>query len=190
VDGGEIRRFAYDPAGMLSAVEGQDGCFLRLDYDEGRLVKRVTNETCSVELHRNALGRVDREQSGDVTVSSSYDACGARIGIESSLGLRMVIARDPVGLPASVYAGTVDGFSAPAVTFSRDVAGFEVNRTFANGISVDWSRERSGLPTARTVTRRTAAGTATPIHYSVPALLVDSRGRTKCSRIRVGRDPS
>jgi outer membrane protein len=26
--------------------------------------------------------------------------------------------------------------------------------------------------------------------YSVPALLVDSRGRTKCSRIRVGRDPS
>lgn len=153
---GRTTKSTYDALGRLLEAMHSDGGFARFAHGPDGLLTRAENESTAVEMERDALGRVVREVVNGREVRSQYDASGNRTEMSSSLGARVVVGRDGLGLPRELFFGRVDGFRDPDVRFDRDGLGLESRRGFLNGIDVEWSRDVAGRPTARRTYQRTA----------------------------------
>jgi YD repeat-containing protein len=154
---GRTTTSTYDVMGRLVEAKHSDEAFAKLEYAVDGLLTRAENEASVVEMERDALGRVVREVVNGREVRSQYDASGNRTEMTSSLGARVVVGRDGLGLPRELFFGRADGFAEPDVRFDRDGLGLEARRAFKNGIDVEWSRDVAGRPTARRTFKRTLA---------------------------------
>jgi RHS repeat-associated protein len=158
---GSTTASTYDVMNRLVEAKHSDKTFAKFEYAVDGLLTRAENEASVVEMERDSLGRVVREVINGRAVESQYGA-GARTQWSSSLGGRLVVDRDPLGLPKNLYAGQVDGFREQDVHIRRDGSGLETSRAFRNGIDLQWSRDVGGRPLSRRTLRRNTAARAGP----------------------------
>ncbi|HEX8349752.1 MAG TPA: RHS repeat-associated core domain-containing protein, partial [Hymenobacter sp.] len=146
--GEQATSFAYDPAGRVTAISYPDGSQEQFTYRSDGALLEARNEQLTVTWERDTLGQVLRETQGEHTVSSTYNATGQRIALQSSLGAALALERDDYGDVARMHAS---GWKAH---FERDAQGLEVTRTFGNGVQARWHRDALGRP----VTQQIVAG--------------------------------
>jgi RHS repeat-associated protein len=135
--------YAYDGAGRITSVEHSDGTSQAYAYRaDGELVE-ATNDLSSVELTRDALGRVVREAVGDLWVASEFDALGMRTCVRSSKGLKQTIQRDALGRAVRVTAASESAQPWEA-RYKRDIGGGEIERSLPGGLRSRWERDAIG----------------------------------------------
>ena len=158
---GKQRHHAYDAAGRLTRVEYDDGAFRSFRYRADGALVGAENESGTVALERDALGRVVGEKQADGEVTSRYSPAGDRVAVESSLGSHQKLLRDALGEVTGVTY-TSPGRAEWAVRMARDAGGLEVVRWMPGGVEALWRHDEAGRPTERrtlvgggTVARRT-----------------------------------
>ncbi len=128
---GSAVAFRYDDADRLVAREGPSDEETRYQYDfAGRLAATTTIEGdgrwCSIEVARDAVGRVVREvqqtESWRFSVDRTFDKGGRVVAKRYGSGWSVAIERTAAGAPASVKTGS------EALRFSYDACGREVGR--------------------------------------------------------------
>lgn len=133
--------FERDKSGRISRVVHSDGTEERYQYRaDGHLV-RAENRSVIVELDRDARGRVIEELQGGFRVTSTYDAAGNRVRVDSCLGAAVEYSHNIMGDMMGVR--TSDG--RWQASFERDMLGLEVGRDMP-GVRVRWSRDTVGRP--------------------------------------------
>ncbi|MFL5306814.1 MAG: DUF6531 domain-containing protein, partial [Polyangia bacterium] len=153
-------QYGYDKAGRVTKVQHSSGEAEAYAYRLDGELTEAKNDTATVALERDLLGRIVREAVGDDWVASEYDMLGARVRIRSSKGLNQRITRDGLGRAIGVRA-RVDG-DDPAVAdratsadwearISRDVMGLEVERHLPGGVRTRWERDAIGRPVKQEV---------------------------------------
>jgi RHS repeat-associated protein len=157
---GRTTATSYDLLGRIVENKHSDGTFARYEYDADGLIKRATNETTAVEFERDVLGCVTVERSGAFVVRNHYDILGDKTELSTSVGGRLVIDRNELGLPGRLFFGDADGFREADVRLDYDSMGLERTRLLSNGLSLQWTRDAGGRPLARTTYRRTPTGTS------------------------------
>ena len=155
-----------DHAGRVTEKRRSDGTFARYTYDDDGQLVRAENESCTVELARDAFGRLREERVGEHSVSSRFLPDGTRGTMLSSLGARVEIHRDEEGQLAQLRVGGAQQYMG--ITFSHDALGSEVSRAFDNGIEDRWRRDLAGRPTMHQTTRA---------HFQALSSVVRERGR-------------
>lgn len=84
--GGRSTEYEYDLNGRLIKAEHSDGTWELYSYNHnGQLIETV-NENIKVTLHRDASGRIIRDEQGEHFVESQYNSLGKRTQLTSSLG--------------------------------------------------------------------------------------------------------
>jgi RHS repeat-associated protein len=141
--------YEHDVRGRVTFAGHSDGTWARLAYrKDGELVE-AANQTTTVRLVRDGLGRVTKELQGDVAVLSFHSG-GFRARMESSLGADLALARDQFGNPTSIAIDrTLSG--AEPLALEYDGAGLETRRTMPGGVTAAWHRDASGRPTRQDV---------------------------------------
>ncbi len=160
---GRTSAVRHDATGRPIEVVHDDGTTVRFVFDaRGDLVEAVS-DAAHVRIERDALGRVVRESQdgGESWVRVRYGAGGRRAEVETSLGARQRIERDPLAEVARLVNGSC------ALSFERDALGQERAREMPGGVRVEWERDAAGRPTLRRTTRR--ASTAGP--HALPSEL-------------------
>lgn len=141
--------YAYDDAGRVAAVTHSSGESEAYAYrPDGELVE-AKNDTATVTLERDLLGRIVREVAGDDWVASEYDSLGARVRVTSSKGLDERIARDAMGRAVGIHA-SVDNQVWDA-RIVRDIMGLEIERHLPGGVQSRWERDSVGRPVKQEV---------------------------------------
>jgi RHS repeat-associated protein len=154
-------KYEYDDAGRVAAVAHSSGESEAYAYrPDGELIE-AKNDTATVKLERDLLGRIVREVVGDDWVASQYDAMGARVRVTSSKGLDERITRDAMGRAIGIRASVAEQDSgSPAQAWEarivRDIMGLEVERHLPGGVQSRWERDAVGRPVKQEVW---AAGT-------------------------------
>jgi RHS repeat-associated protein len=141
--------YGHDARGRVVAAKHSDGTWARYVFRKDGALIEATNHSATVRFVRDALGRVGKEIQDDVEVSSFY-ACGFRSRVDSSLGARMVVARDLLGNPTSIALGR--DIPTGQVTFQHDPGELETGRALPGGVAVAWQRDASGRPARQDVT--------------------------------------
>ncbi|WP_395848553.1 DUF6531 domain-containing protein [Cystobacter fuscus] len=150
---GRSSSFQYDEAGRITRIAHSDGSGVEFLLRADGLVVGANSDGVAILLERDAAGRVVRETREDLWVASHYGADGERERVETSLGARALIGRDPLGNVSSLRMGpTAEGPGAFAITIQRDPFGRESMRRMPGGVLVQWERDRSGRPSKRNVT--------------------------------------
>jgi RHS repeat-associated protein len=176
--------FTYDAAGRPLSVQHSDGTGTEFTYRADGALVRARNESATLRLERDAVGRVVRESLGDFVVSSRFDNRGKRALLETSLGGRMAVLRDASGTVSSLYCGGEDlpGLQR-TVHFDRDALGLESARLAPGGLRVEWRRDGAGRPTGRRTVRQLAGGES----QSLSARTYEWRGEDQIAAM--GEDP-
>jgi RHS repeat-associated protein len=118
----------------------------------GRLKAAITS-AAQVYLHRDSGRRIVRETHAmggqTVEIASTYDACGRRVAIESSLGARVRIQRDPGGAPIVVHVAAHG--TELALEIRNDARGLEIERRLPGGVSLHNARDDAGRVAVRRI---------------------------------------
>lgn len=158
-DGRELR-YTYDPGGRVIRRDNPDGSRLEYDYDKSGLLTelrafapgaetpetttyaydgngaliRASNAAATIELERDALGRVVAETQNGTRIESEIDCCGRRV--RRQIGDQVLhLAYDGMG---GLRRWQLEGH-AP-LEFQRNPAGQEISRRSAEGFALhqDW----------------------------------------------------
>jgi RHS repeat-associated protein len=184
---GEERRFEFDPAGNLIAVEHALG---RVEYardDVGRVIResqpdgdestyaydaagrlvRAVNQDATVVFHRDAFGRVAREQVNDRWIDYAYDVAGNPVWLESSLGCTAEYALDGAARVRGI-AMRAPGSARPAHTagIEYDPGGRAREYRLPGGAVASWARDSAARPRALRVSRGSAEVFSTSYTWS------------------------
>lgn len=145
---GRTRHLSYDKAGRLTKVKYDDGTFHAFRYRADGALVEAENESCKVELTRDALGRVVSEKQADGEVMSRYSPAGHRVEVESTLGAHQKLLRDALGAVKGVTYSS-PGRPEWVVRMERDAGGLEVSRWMPGGVVATWKHDEAGRPTER-----------------------------------------
>ena len=138
--------YSYDDAGHVAQIlhNGTERTSYRYRAD-GALLEAAT-EIASVQFERDAVGRVVNETQNGVTIESSYDLLGQRIGLQSTLGADVSFAHDEMGQVSQVQA-----FGWQSIV-ERDAKGLKLHRQLSGGVRTSWQRDSLGRPTSQRLT--------------------------------------
>jgi RHS repeat-associated protein len=139
--------YKLDVGGRVVEVSHSDGSKENYLYRIDGELLAANNSDAMVSFERDVLGRVLREKQGEHWVSSTYDALGLRVRVQSSFGVDQVIQRGAMGDVVDVDEGA-GRFEA---RFVRDELGREVMRFLPGGVKSKWDRDAVGRPTQHTV---------------------------------------
>ncbi|OON69094.1 hypothetical protein B0919_10310 [Hymenobacter sp. CRA2] len=141
---GQRTRYAYDRAGRIEEVTHADGSRETFRYRPDGHLLEATNQWGTVQFERDVLGRVLTETQGPHAVSSSYDAPGRRVRLQSTLGADVRFDHDAGGHLARIEANRWQ------VRFERDAQGLELQRTFSR-VRSRWKHDALGRPTEQRI---------------------------------------
>ncbi len=146
----------YDDAGRVTRVDHWDGSFEAFAYDAAGRIAKAENPDATIELSRDALGRVTKESDGEHWVARVFDHRGLRARTTSSLGAEVSLDRNALGdvVRIAQAGGKVKAWEAK---ISRDVLGHEVDRQLPGAGRSYWWRDKLGRPTQHFVGRDQAA---------------------------------
>lgn len=148
---GQSTTYERDPAGRVLKTIHSDGVQEEFVYDEAGAIVEARNGDSALRFERDALGRVVKEHQGDAWVASQFDHRGLRIGVESSMGARQTIERNPMGDVVGLMAQHGEQKWQAAIT--RDALGQEVDRQLPGQVRSYWWRDDMGRPTQHWVGR-------------------------------------
>ncbi|MFD2726303.1 DUF6531 domain-containing protein [Hyunsoonleella rubra] len=148
--------YEYDSNGNITRAEHYDGTWETYSYNRnGQLIEAINQDT-HVELVRDDAGRVIKEIQDGYKVESTYNSLNNRTQISSSLGAKIDLTHNQLGL--------VDGVSATAETngktnnwsakFAYNSLGQEIERALPGGITNSFSYDFAGRPISQKIQRR------------------------------------
>ena len=151
---GIVTSYQHDPAGRVAAVEHSDGSAESYRYRLDGELEEAVNDTITVKLERDALGRILKEWQGDdYWVASEYNPLGKRIRISSSLGAIQTIERNIMGDATQLACTSQQSDDMQKNThadwearFKRDLMGLELERQLPGGVRSRWERDKLGRP--------------------------------------------
>jgi RHS repeat-associated protein len=184
--GGRTTRYGYAPGGALASVSRADGELSEFECAPGSLVVALRNRSAHVTYAYDAAGRPVLESSGPFAVTSVYDGTGERRSLETTLGARLAVRRDPDGLPVEYTVGHGEGELGSTVAVYHEHRA-EVARELPGRVRLEWIRDAEGRPLERDLWRRDASGAervvSTRYEWDGTNLLVavteSDRGRTE-----------
>ncbi len=137
-------KYTYNSIGQIIEIQHNDGTCEQFDYRADGAMMRAKNLHATVQVERDILGNILKEFQNKDWVSSNYDLQGNRIGIESSLGAKIVLNRNDMGDILNISAnGLTEKWET---SFQRDLAGLEMQREMTGGVKSSWKRDRVGRP--------------------------------------------
>jgi RHS repeat-associated protein len=143
--GGSTATYTWNRTSKLEQVVYDDGTIERYAYRADGLLTHARNETCTIKLERDPIGRVIREWQDEHWIESTWDRGGERVGLRSSFGTQVEIERDAMGRWSAVGVGDREGARWRAST-QRDLLGAEIDRAVPGGGRDRWSRDALGRP--------------------------------------------
>ncbi|MEZ0539976.1 type VI secretion system tube protein TssD [Fibrella arboris] len=138
--------YTYDATGQVTQIRYSDGTQEVYGYDGAGGLTKAQNQTNTVRLDRDALGRVVGETQGEHWVEYSYDALGQRTQLTSSLGAAIGFDRDQMGNLTRLSSQSWQA------QFGYDQRGLEVQRQLSGGVQMSWQRDAAGRPTQQRIT--------------------------------------
>jgi RHS repeat-associated protein len=143
--------YEYDYNGRLTRAEHSDGTWETYSYNTaGELVEAV-NEHSTIQLQRDAMGRVVQEVQNGHTVSSAYARNGRRYELKSSLGAHIRTSRNVAGDVTGITAQAAGTQNPWTAHIERNLLGLEIERTLPGGIKSSWTYDKAGMPESHTV---------------------------------------
>jgi RHS repeat-associated protein len=137
-------KYEYDKLGQVLDIQHNDGTSEQYDYRSDGALMMAKNLHATVRFERDILGKILKEFQNEDWVASKYDLLGNRIGLESSLGAKMVFGRNDMGDIMNMSAtGLTEKWEA---SFQRDLAGLEIQREMTGGVKSGWKRDALGRP--------------------------------------------
>lgn len=165
---GRRSKLTRDALGRLIGVRYHDGSEEAFAYDPRGLLVAARFGEHSVELTRDAHGRVVRELANGHVVESAYDPAGRRVARASSFGERVQYDLDAVGRLRGVAVsddprwmrweptslGDRGGLRGPwSASASRDATGRVTGQALPGGVTTAWRRDAEGRPQTHEVMR-------------------------------------
>ncbi|RYF69384.1 MAG: hypothetical protein EOO39_17645, partial [Cytophagaceae bacterium] len=138
--------YSYDATGQVTQIRYSDGTQEIYGYDEAGALIKAQNQTNTVRLDRDAVGRVIRESQDANWVDYVYDALGQRTQLTSSLGAAIGFDRDQMGNLTRLSSQSWQA------QFGYDQRGLEVQRQLSGGVQMTWQRDTAGRPTQQRIT--------------------------------------
>lgn len=138
--------YTWNRTGKLEQVTYDDGTTERYAYRADGLLTHARNETCTIKLERDPIGRVIREWQDEHWIESTWDRGGERIGMRSSFGTHIEIERDVMGRWAALRVD--ERWTA---TTTRNLLGNEIDRSIPGGARDRWNRDLLGRPSQHQV---------------------------------------
>jgi len=136
---GRITENRYDANGRVVETKAPDGCFTRFTRDKRGLIVAAENESGRVEIAHDHAGRVIVERVSDREVRSRYGYGDERVEMETSLGARVGMVRDPMGKVHEMVLGQAG--RVPDVRWEHDALSVERVLRYDNGIQVAWKTD-------------------------------------------------
>jgi RHS repeat-associated protein len=137
-------KYEYNKIGQVIDIQHNDGTSEQYDYRADGALMMAKNLHATVRFERDLLGKILKEFQNEDWVSSEYNLLGNRIGLESSLGAKMVFGRNDMGDIMNMSAnGLTEKWEA---SFQRDLAGLEIQREMTGGVTSGWKRDALGRP--------------------------------------------
>jgi len=143
---GRSTTHTYDSGGQLTEVKYEDGSGERFAYDAAGALSEAHNDSGTILLTRDPLGRLVREDQASHWIVSTYDVRGQRTQLSSSLGATAEWRHDALGNLSTVQAG--EHWKARML---HDAQGLELQRQLSGGLRVGWQRDSQGRPTQQYV---------------------------------------
>jgi RHS repeat-associated protein len=136
---GETIVYAFDAEDRLTLETGPSGMRSEYKYDAlGNLVE-AANESVSVKLERDFLGRVIKETQGDVQITWGLGRGDEILSTASSLGADFRFAYDGNGLASRIEIGSLG-----TLEIARNGQGQEISRNLPGDIHLDLEYDEAG----------------------------------------------
>jgi RHS repeat-associated protein len=174
-------RYTYDKGGRVARIEHvrpaaaiagasdaqtpADAPVQRIGFEQfvyradGALVE-AKNDSGTVKLKRDVLGRILRDEQGKHWVASEYDARGFRTAMSSSMKAKLDIERNAMGDVTALSSEA--GF---ATRIERDLLGLELGRDLPGGAQSRWQRDKLGRPIQHEIHTRNGVIRARSYHW-------------------------
>ncbi|WP_051959842.1 RHS repeat-associated core domain-containing protein [Sphingobacterium sp. ML3W] len=156
--------YEYNLRGQIIRSEYYDQSWETYSYDKRGLLVGAVNEQISVQLKRNAMGRIIEDQQGEHQVQSRYNRNGQRTAVTSSLGADIQHEYDTLGNLIATQAGTKDLENSWRMQMQYNKLGQEISRTMSGAIQSNWEYDTGGHPIVHQV--KTEKGTVRHRRYS------------------------
>ncbi|WP_129716406.1 RHS repeat-associated core domain-containing protein [Pedobacter sp. SYP-B3415] len=128
---GAVSYHSYDQGGRLVYTRFDDGTYEAFQYDKNGLLVLAENENSTVNIKRDAFGRVTEEDQNGHKVRYRYDAGGNLQTLNTSLGASVRYQYDPLGFLKDM-SGSLPGMDTWQAAISRDKFGREIARNSGN----------------------------------------------------------
>ncbi|MCT4665989.1 MAG: DUF6531 domain-containing protein, partial [Flavobacteriales bacterium] len=143
---GETKKMEYDLLGNLTKIyfDDQERASEYFRYNQAGQLIEATNEHSRVLFERDPLGNIISEQQNGVTIQHQYNRQSQRIGLESSLGLKLEIKRNNWGQIEAYQA--LQGDKEWQMSLKQNHLGLETERLLPGGVSLSTERDVMGKP--------------------------------------------
>jgi RHS repeat-associated protein len=152
--GGGYTQYEYDVNGRVISVKYNDGSWELFSYDRNGNLKEASNEHAHVQLSRNKMGYLEREQQDEYVVQRRYNKSGDCIQIASNLGAEINLQHDSMGQITHMQA-TQQHVEWEA-QFKYNKADRELERLLPGGIINEWQYNVAGQPVEHRVIQQGA----------------------------------
>lgn len=142
--GGKQTRYSYDADGNMIQITYDDGSEEFFSYDSNGLMLEAVNEHGTIQLVRDAAGKVISETQNGFQVLSHYDNTGRRTAITSSLGANINFTYDVMGYVQNVMATM--GHRQWTAHIKHNVEGMELERLLPGQVKLCWQYDSINRP--------------------------------------------
>ncbi|SFL68263.1 RHS repeat-associated core domain-containing protein [Streptomyces pini] len=142
---GQTLTFERDTLGRVTELRHSDGPVSTFTHDETGHLTRITNPHATIELERDAAGRITAETVNDRTLAHAYDALGRRTHRRTPSGATSTLTYTPQGLTA--YETGEHTFH-----FDRDALGRETARDLDGRLTLHHTWDTLGRLTGQSLT--------------------------------------
>ncbi|MCC9020626.1 DUF6531 domain-containing protein [Flavobacterium lipolyticum] len=152
---GKFTEYEQDALGRITRADYHDGTWETYSYNKNGLLTEAVNQNLSILLERDEMGRVVKEtqqqqldkDDNAITITSTYNKLGQRIGINSSLGAEISTHYDSKGQLERIEAQSnelKEQHQKWETTLKRDELGREIERFTTGGLHIKTSYNNNG----------------------------------------------
>ncbi|MFE3577281.1 RHS repeat domain-containing protein [Lysinibacillus sp. NPDC059133] len=138
--------YQHDGLGNVIRADYYDDTWETFSYDKNGSLIATENEHVTVKLERDPSGQVIKEWQNDHWIASTYDELGNRSQITSSLGAKIDVARNEMGIVSQITASRSEQEHWIAAMQYNEL-GQEIERILPGDVISKWQYDVAGRPT-------------------------------------------
>jgi len=139
-------KFERDALGRTIRAEYYDDTWETYSYDKRGVIIEGVNNTISVKLKRDTIGRIIQDIQGEHSVNSVYNRNGSRKILSSSLGANVTFDYDKMGNLVKTEAYAKDLDESWNMQQGYNAAGQELWREMSGDVNTIWDYDNYGRP--------------------------------------------